>query len=38
MQNKEQHLEGVFVSGKKDGRTFLSGSINWAKAGILRLS
>jgi len=32
-QNPEEFLQGVFVHGKTEGQTWVSGSINWAKAG-----
>ena len=31
-QNKEERLQAVFVCGRDDGRVFVSGSVNWAKA------
>ena len=32
-QNPEEFLQGVFVHGKTEGQTWVSGSVNWAKAG-----
>ena len=32
-QNQEEHLQGIFVYGEHMSRTFVSGSVNWAKAG-----
>jgi hypothetical protein len=32
-QNPEEFLQGVFVHGKTEGQAWVSGGINWAKAG-----
>jgi hypothetical protein len=32
-QNPEENLQGVFVHRKTEDKTWVSGSINWAKTG-----
>jgi hypothetical protein len=33
IQNPEELLQGVFIYRKTEGQTWVSGSVNWAKAG-----